>query len=296
MIIACPACSTRYVVPDSAIGVEGRTVRCAKCRHSWYQDGPELDLADLKGAAAAPPPKPGFDGVQRTQEPSPASPPAPTPTPAPTPAPAPVASAEPEREEAPHPPPPIHREPEPVAEAREDDAPPPVVETAPAPEPEPDYDDYSQFDYQPPFRGRRNPLKLWPAAAALFALIATGLVVAVSYYGLPDWVPVSRSLFGPDQPDLVLDFPPDKQDRRALPNGTEFFAANGTITNVGRETHKVPSILIVMRDQRNKLVYSWEVVPPEDTLAPGESVTVNEVKRDVPKSAKYAEIGWKAAR
>ena len=30
--------------------------------------------------------------------------------------------------------------------------------------------------------------------------------------------------------------------------------ANGTITNVGRETHKVPSILIVMRDQRNKLV------------------------------------------
>ena len=44
MIITCPACATRYVVPDSAIGVDGRTVRCAKCRHSWFQEGAELDL------------------------------------------------------------------------------------------------------------------------------------------------------------------------------------------------------------------------------------------------------------
>ena len=44
MIIAGPACTTRYVVPDSAIGPEGRTVRCAKCRHSWFQDPPEQVL------------------------------------------------------------------------------------------------------------------------------------------------------------------------------------------------------------------------------------------------------------
>jgi hypothetical protein len=78
-----------------------------------------------------------------------------------------------------------------------------------------------------------------------------------------------------------------------LPNGTEFFGASGTVTNVGRETRTLPPILIVMRDARDRIVYSWEVAPPQRTLAPGESVTINEAVTDVPKAAKFAEIGWK---
>ncbi len=274
MIICCPACNTRYVVPDSAIGVEGRTVRCAKCRHSWFQDGPALDVPER--AAAPPPPQPAPPPPPPPPPPDPGARPAPPPTPDPVrvePAPAPEDIAAPE----------------PPTFAPRDTA----GEEAPTPAAYFDDDQLSQFDHQPPFRPRRNWMKLWTVAAAVFAVLALGMVAAVSYWGLPDWVPVSRPTFAQGRPDLVLEFPPRQQDRRTLSNGTEFFGASGSVTNVGKEVRSVPSILIVLRDAKDRIVFSWEVPPPKRSLAPGESMAVNEAITDVPRSAKFAEIGWK---
>jgi predicted Zn finger-like uncharacterized protein len=48
MIIGCPACRTRYLVDEQALGGRaGRTVRCATCGHTWHQSAPpELPAAD----------------------------------------------------------------------------------------------------------------------------------------------------------------------------------------------------------------------------------------------------------
>ncbi|MGH6785985.1 MAG: zinc-ribbon domain-containing protein [Novosphingobium sp.] len=269
MIIACPACNTRYAVPDSAIGVDGRTVRCAKCRHSWFQDGPRIE------AAPPPPPPPPPPAVPVEQEPEPQAQPVEPAIAEPEPEPVPADTAYAE-EPAPVPPPLPEREPEP---------PPPYADD--------DYDEAgSSFRYEPPFRARRNPAKMWMLAALLFAAMSLGAVAAVAAYGLPDWVPFARPTFAEAQPGLQLDFPANRQERRTLPDKSVYFGLSGTITNTGATRRSVPSVLIVFRGARNQIVFSQELVPPKRVLAPGETVEINEALT-VPRSARFREIGWK---
>jgi len=257
MIIACPACATRYAVPDTAIGAQGRTVRCAKCRHSWFQDGTGLieSAAVASPPAAAPPP------------PAPAPPPV-APTPPVAQPEAPVAQPEaavPEASSF------LDR----IENASFDEAP-------------------SSFAHEPPFRPRRNPARMWTMLAVTFGVLALVAAVAVWRLGLPAWLPFGHSPFAAGQPDLVLSFPPNRQDRRSLANGGEYFGISGTIINVGKQRRNVPQLVVILRDEHERKVYSWEITPAKRVLAPGEALAVSEAMTDIPHSARSADIGWKA--
>ncbi|MCE2991972.1 MAG: zinc-ribbon domain-containing protein [Candidatus Jidaibacter sp.] len=53
MILSCNNCGAKFKVPDSAIGVNGRQVKCSACEYEWFQEGikPQEDLAQESAQA-----------------------------------------------------------------------------------------------------------------------------------------------------------------------------------------------------------------------------------------------------
>jgi predicted Zn finger-like uncharacterized protein len=84
MIVSCPVCRTRYQVDEGALrGQSGRTVRCAKCGHTWHQaaspeppaDGDEAKTDGRIEPALEVPPRPATTpGVPPRLRPLPAPP------------------------------------------------------------------------------------------------------------------------------------------------------------------------------------------------------------------------------
>ncbi len=272
MKIICPNCATSYDVTLTAIGENGRSVRCARCRGVWFVGleperaavGPRVATTMASSepfpSAAAPVPPPVEHGRDDPEAGGPSHIPPEAPTKI-----ADLATFDPAGLSMSS-----------ILETSQANA----VPNTDAPPLVPD-DGWSDDDGRPPSRLRAVAARLksrsWLRGFRLPSTPTAVLILLAINVSLVAWradvvrvMPQTASLFA------AIGFPvnlrglafEDVKVVKELQDGVPILVLEGRIANVSRLMLEVPRIRFALRNATGQEVYNWTALPAQPTLAP----------------------------
>ena len=294
MLIVCPSCATSYMIDPASVGSGGRTVRCARCKTTWFAGGPKSapEVTDFvngvireaetqsagtssSGSAshsseAAPdnPPRAAEDFAGEPSEPLPEPPyVAPKPEPAPP------------DEQAPHHTdlvPRDHIALEPVALTDSPPLVPPIEHSAMPASAHADHDS----DEIETFAARRARLKArrlqarkssrWTALILL--LFAFNVALVGARHEVVRYLPQTASLFA------AIGLPVNLRNlkfenvriSKEGQDGVSILIIEGTIVSTASRPTEVPQLRFSARNAAGQEVYTWTALPSRSILDAGE--------------------------
>ena len=248
MLIACPNCSTSYMIDPASLGEAGRTVRCARCKTTWFASKPEMAVAgsdDEPGSATGVirPDHSVDDNAGQEQ----------------------VTEAAPEDEEAAQ------------APVTVTDAPP----IAPA-EPPAESEAAADTDEIENFAARRKRLQArrkkerrssrW--TALILVLFAFNVALVGARSEVVRFFPQTASLFAAVGLPVNLRHLKFENMRisKETQEGLSALVIEGTIVSVASKATEVPRLRFAARDTAGQEIYTWNALPSRSILGPGEKL------------------------
>jgi predicted Zn finger-like uncharacterized protein len=278
MLIVCPSCATSYMIEPASLGAAGRTVRCARCKTTWFAGGPQpapeiaAFVDDVIAEAEARPS--GNDGP--APEPTPATG-ADAPKPAPVPddfgaeAAAPIAAAPPAASDDDGP---AAAAPEVAVEAPSLV---PAAEHEPLPEPAPAPDDSDDIES---YAARRERLAVrrkqsrrssrW--TAIVLVLFAANVAIIGARNEVVRALPQTASFFAAIGLPVNLRHLKFENVKisKDIENGVNVLIVQGEIVSTAEKPITVPRLRFAARDAAGQEIYTWTALPSRSILGPGE--------------------------
>ncbi len=289
MLIVCPTCATSYMIDPASLGPAGRTVRCVRCKATWFAGGqneqPRMsafvnDVIAEAEAKSAPRPRPQAmpappadnDGKSAEQQP------ARTPQ-------MPVATG--------FPPPEQHED-----QGSNEEFEPPVAEApslVPPIEHAPETESDDQGDDLETFAARRQRLKSrlrekrrssrW--TAVLLVLLAFNVALLGARHEVVRFMPQTAALFAAI--GLPVNLRHLKFDNvriaKESQNGVSMLIVEGSIVSTSNRPVEVPRLRFAARDANGQEIYTWTMRPGRNILGPGERLEFRSRLAAPPKQA-----------